>query len=224
MVILLAAGRLAATDPPAAASPAPAAPATNRLLQAPADASVGTNALDDKYKMAIGDILSFQIVEDEEDPRSLTVMDSGDLQVPYIGRYAAVGKTCKELAGALKTELEKDYYKRATVIIAVNVKASRASKSPGKVYLVGAVHLVGPQELPSDEEITLSKAILRAGGFTDFADRRHVKVTRKQGAGEADNKVFTVNVQEILEKSKTDLDLPLEPGDLIFVPDKVIRF
>ena len=44
-------------------------------------------------------------MEDDEDPKPLFVTDSGDLEVPYIGRFPAVGVCCKELARALKAEL-----------------------------------------------------------------------------------------------------------------------
>jgi hypothetical protein len=33
-----------------------------------------------------------------------------------------------------------------------------------------------------------------------------------------------VNVARIFEKGDTEGDLPLEPGDLIFVPERMIRF
>jgi len=215
--------------PAAAAAPSPAAQ-TNAALSAvaalatsPGDQPGATNglmALDDKYRLAIGDRLSFRIVEDEEEPKSLFVTDSGELEVPYLGRYPAVGKSCAELAHALKVELEKEYYYQATVIVAVDVM----TKSRGKVYLSGSVRAPGPQDVPSDEVFTLSKAILRAGGFTDFADRRKVKVTRKGNGREAVDQSFTVNVEEILERGKTDADLPLEPGDQIFIQDRLFRF
>jgi len=235
LLVLLAACPLFASDAPLLKLQDASQSATNGLTESAAtsmvtasnasamDVSGGMNLLDDKYKLSIGDRVSFRILEDEDDPKALVVTDSGDLEVPYVGRFPAVGQTCKELASGLKTELEKEYYYRATVIVAVDTM-TKMTKSSGKVYLVGAVHLVGPQEIPSDEVFTLSKAVLRAGGFTDFADQRHVKVTRKEGATQSENKIFTVNVAEILEKGKTDRDLTLEPGDLIFVPDRVIRF
>ncbi len=37
-------------------------------------------------------------------------------------------------------------------------------------------------------------------------------------------KILTVNVAEIFEKGKTENDLTLQPGDLIFVPERMIRF
>lgn len=177
-------------------------------------------ALDDKHQLAIGDRLSFRIVEDEEDPRALLITDSGELEVPYLGRFPAEGKTCKQLAFALKQALEKDYYYQATVVLAVDVLA----RSRGKVYLVGPVRAPGPQEIPSDEVLTLSKAILRAGGFTDFADKKSVKVTRKTSGDSSADETFTVNVEEILEKGRREADLQLQPGDLIYVQERMIRF
>ena len=178
------------------------------------------NVLDDTYRLAIGDQLSFRIIEDEEDPKLITVTDSGELEVPYVGRYPAVGKTCKQLALELKTELEKDYYRQATVIIAVNSKP----KSRGKIYLVGAISAPGPIDISGDETMTVSKAILRAGGFTSFADGKDVRVTRNICINPMVETNFTVNVSQIFEKGKTENDLPLQPGDLIFVPERMIRF
>jgi protein involved in polysaccharide export with SLBB domain len=186
----------------------------------------GMDALDDKHRLAIGDRLSFRIVEDQVDPKlpldpkPLTVTDSGEIEVPYIGRFPAENKTCRQLAGEVKAALEKDYYYQATVIIAIDLM----TKSRGRVYLVGPVHVPGPQEVPSDEVLTLSRAITRAGGFTDYADRQHVKVTRNGGKGEGEKQTFTVDVAQILDKGKTEQDVPLLPGDLVVIPERLIRF
>ncbi len=175
--------------------------------------------LDDKHKLATGDRLSFRIIEDQEDPKQVVVSDLGDVELPYIGRFPALNKTCRQLAGELKVELEKKYYYQATVIVAVDVM----NKSRGRVYLVGELRMAGAMEIPSDEEFTLSKAILRAGGFTKSADKKSVKVTRK-GSSDVETKTFTVNLVDILEKGQTRDDLLLEPGDLIFVPSRAVNF
>jgi protein involved in polysaccharide export with SLBB domain len=210
-------------SPQLATNGPPESPAT--LLQAatngsPAGITNSMDALDDKHTLAIGDRLSFRIVEDEEDPKPLVVTDSGDLEVPYLGRFPAENRTCKQLAQELKAALEKEYYYQATVIIAVDSMA----KSRGKVYLVGPVRMPGPQEIPSDEVLTLSKAILRAGGFTDFADRRNVKITRQGSAGDSDKVTLVVDVGQIFDKGKTEKDVALRSGDLIYIPERMIRF
>jgi len=219
---LQATPHLASNAPPSAASPV--TQTTTKLASIASTNSMDT--LDDKHRLAIGDKLGFRILEDLDDPREplepkpLFVTDSGDIEIPYIGRVPAENKTCKQLAGELKTALEREYYYQATVILAVDFM----SKNRGRVYIVGPVRVPGPQEIPSDEILTLSKAILRAGGFNDYADKHKVRVTRKGGSPGGQDQVLTVNVGEILEKGKTESDLPLQPGDLIYVPERLIRF
>jgi len=226
-----------ATSPaPTNVPPTNAAPLTSDLrppTSAPPASGSNTNAfstmdtLDDKHKLALGDRLSFRIVEDQEDPREtlapkppVPVTDSGDVEVPYIGRFPAVGKTCKQLAREIRTELEKKYYYQATVIIALDL----VTRSGGRVYLVGQVRASGPVEIPGDEVFTLSKAILRAGGFTEYANQRHVKVTRNGRDAANKTQTFIVNMNEVFEKGKTESDMKLEPGDLIFVPRRLVIF
>jgi protein involved in polysaccharide export with SLBB domain len=222
--------------PPSAVTAAPetsAFPPTTTTPVANAATTNGTNlvstqmdALDDKHKLGSGDRLSFRIMEDQVDsneplePKGLVVADTGDLEVPYLGRFPAAGRSCKQLAQEVKAALEKEYYYQATVIIAVELRA----KSAGKVYVVGQVRQTGPVDMPGDEQLTLSKAVLRAGGFTDYADKRHVKVTRKVDAEIGASKNFTVDLSAVLEEGKTDKDLLLEPGDTIFVASRLFKF
>jgi protein involved in polysaccharide export with SLBB domain len=242
---LLTACSLAAAQPKFRDLPALTQPATNpgtatRALPSTATARVtnaasanGTSvvttrmdALDEKHKLGSGDRLSFRIMEDQVDtseplePKGLVVADTGDLEVPYIGRVPAAGKSCKQLAQEIKAALEKEYYYQATVIIAVELKA----RSTGKVYVVGQVRQTGPVEMPGDEELTLSKAVLRAGGFTDYADKRHVKVTRKVDGEPGGSKTITVDLNQVLEEGRTDKDMLLEPGDTVFVASRLFKF
>jgi polysaccharide export outer membrane protein len=176
-----------------------------------------TARLDDKYRLAIGDRVNFQVIEDQDNPKVMLVADSGDIEVPYLGPIPAQGKTCRQLATEIKNELEKKYYYQATVVISVDAMLTR-----GLVYLVGAVRSPGPLEMPRNDVLTISKAILRAGGLTDFADAKDVRVTRQGQNGT--NTVFTMDVSRVLTKGKLEEDKPAQSGDLIFVPEKTIRF
>ena len=53
--------------------------------------------------------------------RLMLTYDNGELEVPYAGLIPASGRTCKQIAYAVKAALEKEYYYNATVIIAVEV-------------------------------------------------------------------------------------------------------
>jgi protein involved in polysaccharide export with SLBB domain len=216
LVLALGVGFSIAADsnsPATARNPSPAIAANTGA----ATDSVGS--LDDAHKLMVGDRVSFRIVEDEDESKQLSVLDSGEIEVPYLGRFPAAGQSCRQLARLLKIELENKYYFQATVIIAVDAKA----QSRGRVYLVGAVRTPGAQEIPNDEVFTLSKAVIRAGGFTDFANQRKVKVTRRAQASGGKTQTFTVDVAAVLEKGKTQSDLQLESDDLIYVEERMIR-
>ncbi len=156
--------------------------------------------------------------EDRDLPKSLVVADSGELEIPYLGRVAAAEKTCKQLAQELKEQLEKDFYYRATVVLALD----QASRFVGRVYVWGQVRNQGPLELAGNERLTAGKAILRAGGFADFANRKKVKVVR--GGSGMEKQVFQLNMVEILEEGKTEQDVALQPDDSVIVGSRLINF
>ena len=213
---IFCAGLSAAQDvaTPAPATPKPASgdlPATSTVMRTNSMA-----VLDDKKKLGSNDYVSFRVVEDRDnDSQRLRVNDNGELEVPYVGLVPAKGKSCKELAYSIKSLLEKEYYYHATVILAVD---RVSEKSRGRVYVYGQVKAQGPQEIPPDENYTVSKAIIRAGGFGDFGDKRRVKLTHKNG------QTVNVDLKDVIERGRTDEDVLIEPDDQIFVPARNINF
>ncbi|MEY2606015.1 MAG: polysaccharide biosynthesis/export protein [Verrucomicrobiota bacterium] len=176
------------------------------------------NVLDDKRSLQIGDRLSMRVVEDRKPPVSLIVTDSGEVEVPLIGRVQAKGKTCKQLAYAIKEPLQREYYYKATVIIGLDLETL---KSPGRVYVTGQVRNQGPLDIPPDETFTVSRAIIRAGGFADFANKRRVRLVRKDGDKP---KTIIVDLELVIKKGQTDKDPVVEPDDTIIVPERLINF
>lgn len=203
LAVWLSAGPLRAAD-------------TNRTVQA-TDAGV-TASLDNQYRLGPGDQILYQVIEDQDAPTNLTVTDSGDLEVPYYGLIHAAGKTCRQLAGGIKTRLEQKLYYRATVVIALEV-ADKAWVA-GKVYVTGQVQRPGGYEIRAGENLTVSKAILDAGGFSDFSDKKHVRLIRKTATG---NQTLVVNVLDVW-KGQLNQDRPVQPGDMVVVPASMANY
>ncbi|MGB8168557.1 MAG: polysaccharide biosynthesis/export family protein [Chthoniobacteraceae bacterium] len=179
------------------------------------------DVLNDAIKLGIGDRVSFRIVEDRREVIGLIVTESGEMEVPLIGRVLAVNKTCKQLAREIKPLLEKEYFHQATVIVGLD---SLGTKSRGKVYLTGQIRAQGGMDIQPDEVLTVSKAILKAGGTADFADRKKVKLIRKKAGDPNATTTTVINLIEILDKGHIEKDVVLEPGDLIVVPERLINF
>jgi polysaccharide export outer membrane protein len=216
---------------PSATTYNPSAPSANQPAAAPAPNAGSVPGLlngyvpDETYKLRVGDTVSFQILEDrildiQLTPASLVVADSGELDVPYIGRVLAVDKTSKQLAGEIKTALEKDYYKQATVVLSLNI----ANRLLGRVYIWGQVRTQGGLDVQVNENLTAGKAILRAGGFGDFANKKKVKVVRANPDPNGKTQTFDLDMTQILEEGKIEKDIILQPNDLIIVPSHLINF
>jgi len=145
------------------------------------------------------------------------VADSGEMEVPLIGRVMASGKTCKQLASDIKKTLEKTYFFHATVIVSLDIASP---KSKGTVFVMGAVRNQGAIEIPPDGSFTVSKAIMRAGGFSEFANQRKVKLIRK---GNASSEPLMVDVKSMME-GKGEKDPVLNVDDVVIVTQNRINF
>jgi len=81
-----------------------------------------------------------------------------------------------------------------------------------RVYIIGQVRQAGAINLPSDRDLSVSKAISLAGGFDKFAKQGEVQLIRSVGG------IEVVDVQAILRGAE-DEEPVLQPGDTIYVPE-----
>ena len=103
----------------------------------------------------------------------------------------------------------------------ISAEVINKTRVMGKVYVTGQVRNSGGFDIPAGDNLTVSRAILNAGGFSDFSDKRNVRLVRKTGSGK---ETRTVNVQEIWEKGRLDQDIVVQPGDLIVVPERLVKW
>jgi polysaccharide biosynthesis/export protein len=201
--------------------PSPDNPVVGMAPQLDSAAQINSmDELNNERKLAPGDRVSYRVIEEQKDiPVPLTVTDSGELPIPIIGLFPAAGKTCKQLAEQIKPLLEKDYLYTATVIIGLDTESTR---SLGKIYLTGQVHAQGAIDLPANQPMTVSQAIMANGGFADFANQRRVNLVRRMPGG--GSKTFIIDVKDILMKGHSEKDMVLQPDDTIEVPEKLINF
>lgn len=89
----------------------------------------------------------------------------------------------------------------------------------GTYYVTGSVNAPGEYSLPADgSDFTLSQAILKAGGFTRFANQDAVILIRQTEEGET--RRSNVDVQSILEEGRRENDLILRADDIIRVNER----
>jgi protein involved in polysaccharide export with SLBB domain len=189
----------------------------------PQQESGALGAPDPTKPLGRGDIVTFAIAQDREPAQIMRVTDTGELdfsQFPKIGRISVAGRNCAEVSAELKRKLEADYYYVADVSLGID-QVNHAD-SRGRIYLSGNIRAPGPQDLPANERTMVSTAIIRAGGFAQFADDRRVQVTRKDKDGKTVR--FVVDVKAIIQKGNLDKDVELLDGDYINVPQKPFNY
>lgn len=92
----------------------------------------------------------------------------------------------------------------------------------GRVYLLGEVENKGAISLPLGVDATLAKVILRNGGLTKFANPAKIKVLRTSPDGA--KQTLVCDVGNILDTGSFEDDIPLQDGDVVIVPGKILGF
>lgn len=164
--------------------------------------------VDEQYEIKADDILEIKMYPDPDKEMSgdYKVRKSGTISFPLLGEVEAAGLTEEQLAQKLTFLLEKDYF----VFPQVNVRVTEYHKSI--VVILGEVEQPGTYEVETAGEFTLLRAISLAGGFTELADLKKVKIIRKTGGKE---KAIKVNVNDILDGKASDVQI--EEDDVIII-------
>lgn len=87
------------------------------------------------------------------------------------------------------------------------------------VYVLGSVKAPGWFEIPADTRMTASMAISRAGSYTKFASTGSIQVLRQVPGSSP--KSIPVNLDDVLS-GNLQADIVLQPGDVVWVPERGI--
>jgi protein involved in polysaccharide export with SLBB domain len=157
-------------------------------------------------RLRTGDMMSIRIdtggAQSTTLPSSdLSIDEDGNISLALVGSIKAAGLTPSELAERIQANYVPRYYTRcnATVLVAQRF-----------FYLGGEVR--NPGRFPWTDDTTLMKAINTASGFTDYANRQKVQLTRG-------GKVDVYNCEDL--QRNPGKDPPVRPGDTITVPRSI---
>lgn len=143
-------------------------------------------------------VITLQGVPDPS-ANAVQIDDQGLVTLPFIGPVSTTGTTAATLSQRVReTYLEKKIYTTVDVSVAVTERY---------VYVGGEV--IRPGRIIWTPDLTVTKAIQSAGGFTLYAKEARVSLVRDQQA-------YVINARHA---EKTPVDDPrLLPGDSIQVP------
>ena len=187
-------GTSGASTPAGTAAPAPAPRPVNAAATTP------------DYRLAAGDKLRIEVYKDTQLSQSLQIRPDGKVTLPLVGDIAAAGRTSVELRDAIAKSLEEYIAKPVVTVIVTET-------TPQVVYITGEVNK--PGALPvANGQMSIIQAIAMAGGFTDFANKKDIRVLRKGASG---MQTLRFNYKEAIEDENRREPLPLLPGDTVIV-------
>jgi polysaccharide export outer membrane protein len=161
-------------------------------------------ANDNKYVIGAEDQLLINVWGDQRLSGPVMVRPDGRISVNLIGELMASGKTPEALGRDIEETLkQKEILRRPQVNVTVTAVLSKKYMINGEVLKPGPNPLLVPT--------TILEALVNAGGFKDFANKKKIEVIRG-------TQRFKFNWNEVIKGKNLKQNILLEPGDLIIVP------
>ena len=201
---------LAAVDPSkggpvASPEPPPEVPSTTPPATDPLRLEEERLSVTKSYRIGPEDVLHVSVWNNPELTIDVTVRPDGKISFPLIKDIQAADFTPKELSDVIFRSL-KEYIYNPHVTVTVTQTNSR------KIFLIGNVIRPGSYMLRHD--MTVLQALSLAGGFTQFASPRDMKLIRDVG-GKQESR--SINYYKMIKDTEVD-DYMLKPGDTIVIP------
>ena len=165
-----------------------------------------------EFLMGRGDILAISVYgEPDLNLGDIPIRMDGKISFPLVGDVDAAGLTVDQLKEDL-TEKLKEFILNPKVSVIVKQFTSLSYTVAGEVARPGTFPLV--------TDMSLTQAIATAGGLkkgnfrattVELADLSHAFISRK-------NQVLPVDFVQLLRNGDMRFDVPLMPGDYVFIP------
>jgi polysaccharide export outer membrane protein len=195
-----------------------------------------------------GDVIEIVVSGHEELSRSVLVDQDGKIDYPFLEGVPVDGLTLSRLRELLATQLTRSLEARPFVMVrfaesfplAVTVLGNvdrpgvyplrnTSTQQNGNGETGGIIpHAQGSQiklirlEKPGNSEVMLRMSLLDvialAGGTTDQADLKNVKVIPLSGQNGRETR--SIDIEEVLQKQKLKTIPVVAPGDVVYVPKR----
>ncbi len=167
----------------------------------------------EEYVIHPGDEIEVSVWGYDEFNTSRTVTNRGTLAVPLIGDIRAGGLTKEQFENSMGKALSQ--YVKGEINLTVTVISSRQ-------HIISVLGSVGrPDNYAISEERNLFQVLSQAGGTTDQADLRSIKIYKR---GEVSAPI-EVDLITYLKNENVQAMANVQPGDIVYVPrqENVIR-
>lgn len=166
------------------------------------------------YRIGVDDVVNISVWRNPDLSVTVPVRPDGMISMPLIGDVPTGGHTTHEVAKEIQKRLST-YIRDPHV--AVIVSQLRSNEYLSRIRVTGAVRT--PVSLSYRRGMTVLDCVLAAGGINEFAAPNRTKLYRKHGSGKTE--VIKIKLGDILTRGKLATNVPLEPGDVVTVPERL---
>jgi len=163
-----------------------------------------------EYLLGPGDLLEIKVFEAEKLNTAVRLSSRGEVSLPLLGEITLKGLTASEAEQLIEDEYQATYIKNPHVSIFVKEHYSQ------RVTVVGQVKNPGTYDYPSKQR--LLDAIALAGGLTEKAGQ-NIQIRRLESVSYGTDQTLLVNLDKLVNEGKTELNIYINGGDVIFVPE-----
>jgi len=172
-----------------------------------AAASAPVNIKD--YRLREGDLLQVKVYEDKDLETEARIGARGTVTLPLLGEVEVRGLSTEAAERKIAEAYRDKYYQDPHVNIFVK------EQQGGRITVLGAVQKPGTYEYYTPQR--LLDVLALAGGLSEEAGCM-VQV-RRPGKDPTQPNLFVVDIDEMVKKGHAELNLPIEGGDAIYVPE-----
>ena len=158
------------------------------------------------YVIGLDDILTVTFWHDKDLSADVVVRPDGKIGLPLVNEVEAAGLTTQQLKEKL-TAAATRFLENPNVTVVVKEIKSR------KVFITGRVERPGAYVLTAPTRVL--QLIAMAGGLKEFADAKHIVITRMVSGTPV---IYTFNYKDVTRGRGLRDNIELTPGDTVVVP------
>lgn len=163
---------------------------------------------DSTYEIKIGDEIEILVWEESNFNTLTTVSNMGTIAIPLIGEVKAHGLTHSEFKQNLSEQLAK--YIKGEINLTVSIR------STGDMLVSVFGRVSRPDNYPIVDQTSIFEVLSMAGGTSEDANIREVKIYRKN----SNPHYTTLDLTDVLESGERPATTMVYPGDTVYVPRK----
>ena len=161
------------------------------------------------YLLGHGDLLQVTVFEVEELKTEVRVSSRGFITLPLLGQLKVKGRSVREAELLVEELYRKSYIKKPHVTIFVKENFSQ------RITLVGQVKNPGTYDYLAKQR--LLEVLVLSGGLSDKAGL--IAQIRRKGESNGEQNVFMVDLDKLIREGQDGLNIEINGGDVIFIPE-----